>query len=312
MESIGNDRWFVVFNPLAGSSRASHLWKEIEETLKGNGVDYEPFLIKENVYAADFVSEAVRKGYRRFVAVGGDGTLNQVLCGIMSAGPVEGRITLAVIPVGSGNDWIKLYGIPKDHREAAALVAGGRKIPQDVGRAYFPSSGKTFYMMNVGGVGLDAYVCECVNRMKSEGKRGKRIYVEGLLRAFFSYRSRNAKVSCDGVKAYEGKLLSVSVGNGRYTGGGMLQTPHAVPDDGLFDVSIIRHIPFAKLLTKIKKLFNGSLPDDPYVISRRCRSVTVEASPVSLVEMDGEVFGTTGVTFEIVPLAIDVIVPQES
>ena len=91
-----------------------------------------------------------------------------------------------------------------------------------------------------------------------------------------------------------------------------MQTPHAVPDDGLFDVSIIRHIPFVKLLTKIKKLFNGSLPDDPYVISRRCRSVTVEASPVSLVEMDGEVFGTTDVTFEIVPLAIDVIVPRES
>ncbi len=309
MEHTDNDRWFVVFNPLAGSNSASSLWKEIETLLKAKGVDYEPFFIKKDLYAADFVSDAVKNGYRRFVAVGGDGTLNQVLCGIMSAGRFDGRVTLAVIPVGSGNDWIKLYGIPKDYRAAVDLMTEGRKRPQDVGKAVFADSGKTFYFMNVAGAGLDAYVCDCVNRMKSEGKRGKRIYVEGLVKAFFSYKNRNVRVICDGDLVYEGRLLSLSVGNGRYTGGGMLQTPHALPDDGLFDVSIIKAIPAGKLLGKLKKLFDGSLPDDPYVLTRRCSSLRLESSPATLVELDGEVLGRSDALIEIVPDAIDVMIP---
>lgn len=309
MEQAGNDRWFVVFNPMAGSRCASQLLKEIESALLGNGMDYEPFFIKEDIYAADFVAAAVKKGFRRFIAVGGDGTLNQVLCGIMSAGHVEERIVLGVIPVGSGNDWIKLYGIPKDYREAVKVIAGGRRIPQDVGKVTFLSDGKTYYLMNVAGAGLDAYVCECVNRMKSEGKRGRRIYVEGLAKAFFSYKNRNARIFCDGREVYEGRLLSVSVGNGRYTGGGMLQTPDAVPDDGLFDVSVIRAIPFGKLIFKVKKLFNGSLPSDPYVIADRCRSLRIESSPSTLVEVDGEVLGSSPVLIENMNLAIDVMIP---
>lgn len=311
MEQNSKDRWFVVFNPMAGSSKAAFLWKEIAETLYASGVKYESYIIRKNVYAAGQVCEAVKNGFRRFVAVGGDGTINQVLAGLRMSPPTGERLTMAVIPIGSGNDWIKLYGIPKDYREAVRLIAGdGLSRGQDIGNALFVSSGKRSYMMNIAGVGLDAYVCDVVNKMKSEGKRGKRIYVEGLARAFFSYKCRKAKVFCDGEPVYQGKMLSLSIGNGRYTGGGMLQTPDAIPDDGLFDICIIKHIPFGKLIFKVKKLFDGTLPSDPYVIMKRCRSVRVEAEPESLVEIDGEVLGSTPVLFENEHLAIDVIVPR--
>lgn len=186
MEQNSKDRWFVVFNPMAGSSKAAFLWKEIAETLYASGVKYESYIIRKNVYAAGQVCEAVKNGFRRFVAVGGDGTINQVLAGLRMSPPTGERLTMAVIPIGSGNDWIKLYGIPKDYREAVRLIAGdGLSRGQDIGNALFVSSGKRSYMMNIAGVGLDAYVCDVVNKMKSEGKRGKRIYVEGLARAFF-------------------------------------------------------------------------------------------------------------------------------
>lgn len=303
------NRWLVVVNPMAGSHSAGKAWREISSLLHAQGINYEEFLVRPKLFASKYVAEAIGRGCRKVVAVGGDGTVHQVLTGIMNASCQE-RVTVAVIPVGSGNDWIKLYGIPKDFRKAVSLIGGGFTLSQDVGVVTMLScKNKHSYMMNVGGVGLDAYVCRRVNLMKAEGKRGKMIYLKGLVDEYFRYRSVNAVVSCDGEKTYSGRMLSMSIGNGKYSGGGMQQTPDAKPDDGLFDVTIISHIPWWKILFKAKKLFDGSITHDPCVVFGRCSNVKVETSPGSLVEVDGEIVGMTPVSFELKRLAIDVVVP---
>lgn len=312
--SFPEDRWLVVVNPMAGSHSAGKMWREVSALLDAEGVNYEEFQIRPDIFASDYVSDAVGKGCRKIVAVGGDGTVHQVLTGIMNCDiPSDRRVKVAVIPVGSGNDWIKLYGIPKDFRKAVKLISEGFAKAQDVGVVTMLSNKRRHsYMMNVGGVGLDAYVCRRVNLMKSEGKRGKMIYLKGLIDEYFRYKSVNAVVTCDGEKKFSGRMLSLSVGNGRFSGGGMQQTPDALPDDGLFDVTIIRHIPWWKILSKAGKLFSGSITKDPCVVFRRCSSVKVETSPGSLIEVDGEIVGMTPVSFEIRHLAIDVVVPGGS
>lgn len=303
------ERWFVVVNPLAASGRAESMWKDISSLLAQYGIPYEVFVIDSTSYAAPHVACAIEQGYRKFIAVGGDGTIHQVLKGFKSARAVTGDVILGVIPAGSGNDWIRMYGIPKDAESAVRLIAAGHTIRQDIGKITFGDEGNSDYMMNVAGVGLDACVCDRVNRMKALGKKGKLIYVNGLLSAFADYRCSEVRVVCDGKTVFEGKMLSMSVGNGRYSGGGMMQTPDACPDDGLLDVSIIPALPLWKIAIKAHNLFNGKLSSVREVVSCRCRSLLVESSVTLPVEVDGEAAGTTPLVFDVEPGAINIIVP---
>lgn len=308
---MNEDTWFVVVNPMAGSNGAGRVWAEISGEMDRLGICYETYMVTAETFARDRVVKAVAEGFRRFVAVGGDGTVHQVLTGMRMCPHGTPVLTLAVIPAGSGNDWVRLWGIPRNFHDAVSLLVNGRSVPQDVGRVCLEGGDGTS-MMNVAGAGLDAYVCNTVNAMKSEGKRGKMLYIKALVKAYLRYRSLHARIVCDGHVVHEGPLLSVSVGNGRFSGGGMKQTPLARPDDGLFDVTVIKAMSFWKILGKVRKLFDGTIAGDPCVVSCRCRCVNIECTPSSLVEVDGEICGCTPAAFEVEPLAVNVVVPQEA
>ena len=327
--------WYAVVNVFAASKKAGAIWLKAEAVLQEKGVSFISEMTGDHGNAMDLASEACAKGYRNFIAVGGDGTIHDVLEGIMffvESQRLAGEelslsdFTLAVIPVGSGNDWIKSTGGPKDVLKAASLLADGIIRKQDVVKVSlmdpcsFPEEKvvKVSYMANVGGVGLDADVCERVNRAKSSGKRGKRLYVSALIYNIIHRVPVFSGVFCDGKKVFDGAFLSMSFGIGKYSGGGMRQTPDAEMDDGLLDMTIIPDLPIMTIAKEAPKLFTGTFLTVKELVTSRSRSIIVvpydenlpcKTVPGCLVEVDGEVVGRSPVKFEVMDGQINILCP---
>lgn len=307
--------WLVVVNVFAASRKAGSVWKKAAVMLEQSGIRYTARFTGGQDNAIAISRKAAAEGYRRFLAVGGDGTVHDVLNGMAeyvyspdTEGTAISDFTLGVLPVGSGNDWVRSTGIPLDLRTATTLIASAHIGKQDVVRV---TAGDTVsYMANVGGVGLDARVCEIVNRKKEQGRRGKKLYVSAL---FYCIRHRvpvRARIICDGKDVFDGKYLSIAFGVGKYSGGGMRQTPLAVLGDGLLDVTVIPDIPLLTIAKEVPKLFTGTFHTVDVLTQARCREVVVlpeteaDAEPV---EVDGEVVGRAPVRMEVMPDQINVI-----
>lgn len=317
------DKWSAIVNSFAASSKAASLWRRAEDRLRSDGIYFETYFTGESGNATTLAYNACSNGCRKLLAVGGDGTVHDVLGGIMAfvnqdtSATLE-DFTLAVIPVGSGNDWIKTAGVPKDIVEAAALLKNGTVSKQDVVKVSLldPSAlpeqnvKEVSYMANVGGVGLDARVCEMVNAAKKQGKRGKILYLSALVYNIIHRSSLFAKVVCDGKEIFTGAYLSMAFGIGKYSGGGMRQTPGAVPDDGLLDMTIIPDLPLLKIAKEASKLFDGRFLTVPELVTARSRSILVlPEDDNALVEVDGEVIGAAPVRFDILEHQLNILIP---
>ena len=316
--------WFAVVNPHAGSGKMLSLWKNAEERLRHRGITCEYHTTGNRHHATELACSAARKGFRRFIAAGGDGTVHEMLDGIMRGIAVlqaEGMtadlsdFTLAVIPIGSGNDWIRSHGVPCDAGIAAELIADGSFAAQDIVRVISPGiSGpgrkqEPSYMINIGGIGLDARICERVNLQKDAGKSGRLLYVNSLIHNLIHSKIFRVSVICDGKSFYEGKCLSIAFGIGKYSGGGFRQTPEAVMDDGLLDVTVIPPIPVSDMPRAALRLVDGSFLTQKQVLSAKARKV--EVLPLDdcceIMETDGEIIGTVPVCLEVLPSKLNVL-----
>ena len=314
------ERWLVIVNVFAASQKAGSIWKRSAAYMEAEGIAYEARYTGGEYNATELARKACAEGFRRFVAVGGDGTVHDIINGIAGYSDDNSvklsEFTLAVVPLGSGNDWVRTFGISKNIRSAVRLLKEGRVARQDMVKvSLLNSSGvetKTKYMANIAGIGLDARVCEIVNRKKKQGYRGKKLYVSAL---FYCIRHRvpvAAKVICDGQTVFDGKYLSMAFGTGKYSGGGMRQTPLAVPDDGLIDVTIIPDIPMSIIARKVITLFTGTFHTVKQLTLARGAEVVVlplgQADREPL-EVDGEVVGRVPARFKVLEEQLNVMVP---
>lgn len=316
--------WLAVMNVYAASRKAGSVWKTAESMLNKAGVPYEVMFTGNGDNAVSISQKAAAMGYRSFIAVGGDGTVHDVLNGIMSAidtGVCNADIsefTLGVLPVGSGNDWVKSTGIPCDVRAAVNVISAGRTARQDIVKASILTSDHPFlprnvsYMVNVGGVGLDARVCEIVNRKKKQGRGGKQLYVSALVHCIRHRVPAKVRIICDGEVVFDGNCLSVAFGIGKYSGGGMRQTPLAVLDDGYLDVTVIPDIPLLTIAKEVPRLFTGTFHKVAALTQARCREVILipeKGADPEPVELDGEVVGNAPVKLEVLERQINILVP---
>lgn len=319
--------WFAVINVFAASKKAASNWKKAESVLKEKNIVFHGSRTGKGGNASELTFDACVAGYRRFVAVGGDGTVHDVLNGIgafvdwsADSGKAVGfsEFTLSVIPLGSGNDWIKSLGIPNDITKAVEALNTGVVSRQDVVRvsvldpSFLPEENvvTVSYMANVGGVGLDAKVCEKVNAAKRRGKRGKILYVISLLQALKERVPSFVKIFADGKLVYDGTYFSIAFGVGKYSGGGMRQTPEAVLDDGLLDMTIIPDVALGRIAREVFRLFTGSFLKIPEVIPVKSRCVTVipyDGEHVQPVEVDGEIIGRAPVKLEVLASQLNVM-----
>ena len=254
----------------------------------------------------------MREGYRKLLVVGGDGAMHEVLNGLYSQDEVRpSDVTLGLIPVGSGNDWSRLHKIPSDYEAAVDLIADAERHTrvQDVARVDTLMDGKPYcrHMMNIGGLGFDSEVCHRFDLAKERGHAGDRQYLKSLLSGFLSYKCLKFRVSVDGQEFYRGPAFSVALGIGKYCGGGMMQTPEAIPDDGLIDVTVVGKVSKLQFLHKVPSLFRGDIFKNKEVIHTRGRQVDISAAPYSYMEVDGEPVGITPVHVAVIPAGVKVV-----
>ena len=308
------DRWFAIVNPVAGNGKGLTDWPQISKMLRDNHIAFDFVFTEKKFHAIELAVEAVSGGYRRVIVVGGDGTIHEVVNGIMIQQEVPSTsVLLAVIAVGTGNDWIRMFGIPRKYSDAIRAIVDGHSFLQDIAQVSYYKCNVQHrrYMANVAGLGFDASVNKYYNRLKDEGRRGNWIYKWGMFKVILGFKTTRMKVAIDGQTVMDQPVFSSTIGIGKYNGGGMMQMPHAIADDGLLDVTLIRKMSKLRVLANFRSLYNGKIYNIPKISHRRGRRIEVESYPESAIEVDGEALGYSPFTFEVIDRAVQVVVSQK-
>ena len=309
------EKWIMIANPTAASASGLERWKECEKLLKDGGLEVETLLTQHAGHAIDLVQEAAANGARKFIAVGGDGTIHEVMTGLLRFSDAKSvdmaDFTLAVLPAGTGNDWIRTPGIPEDLEAAAKCIVAGKTGKEDVVRVTFENG--VFCMANIGGIGTDADICYNTNNLKKKGHKGSFLYTMVAPYSILSRKRRKVEIVLDGESVFKGLLFSATIGNGMYRGGGLTQTE--VPnrwDDGLLETTILGDVNHVKGLQVMLHCTTGDLAVQPEVISRRFKKMEVKPVGGSIpdkVELDGELPGVLPMTLELTGQQINIIIP---
>jgi diacylglycerol kinase (ATP) len=256
----------------------------------------------------ELAQQAVAGGARLVVAVGGDGTLNEVVNGVAGC-----DVDLATIPLGTGMDFVRTHGIPTSFDDAVRVALTGAPRTIDAGRVRYRTWGgedAERWFANVGSVGMSGAVAQRVNGM-SKVLGGKATFFYALTRVFFEWENTDVTVKLDDCER-RGRMHDVVVANGVWHGGGMMLAPGAEPDDGLFDVVLIGDVGKVDFLTTAPKIYRGKHVAHPKVDVVRSARVEVDAAERLPIEVEGEQVGTTPAVFEIVPGALRVRVPAST
>lgn len=319
------DCWYAIVNPNAGSGKTLAEWRKTEKLLYEKHINYTFVSPESPSDARAKVQQACKDGYRRFIAVGGDGTVHQTLNSIVSCVSIPDSslaledFYLAVLPIGSGNDWMRSRNIPREHESIIELIASGSFAPQDIARVDVLEPGcgsekitNTAFMVNVGGYSFDANICEKVNFQKAHGVTGKMIYVSALKNTAFRQECSDTKVICDGITVYDGPVYTMSFGNGKYSGGGLCQTPSAVMDDGKLDIMLAPKFPKWRLLFEIRKLLTGRIEEISFLKFFKASEILLEPhAQGQLMEVDGEIVGRAPVRIKIMQGRINALHRQK-
>ena len=304
-------KWFVVVNPNAGNRKISRDWKKISTLLENAAFDFDYAITECALHAIDLTKKAISNGFRKFIAVGGDGTLNEVVNGFFLQKDVGvEELQIGLIPVGTGNDWGRMYGIPNDYKKAIRVIAKGETFVQDVGRiSYFKGEDMhSRYFVNIAGMGFDALVAQKTNRQKAEGKGNALAYFYNLFTGLVEFKPAVTDFYVDG-KKFSFNTFSVSVGICRYNGGGMKQLPEAIPDDGLLDMTIIKKIGLGTVFAQLRNLYTGTFIRHPKVATFRGSNIRIHSRRKGfLMEADGESLGDSPFEVSIVTRALKTVI----
>jgi YegS/Rv2252/BmrU family lipid kinase len=305
--NLPDEMWYVVVNPNAGNRKIARDWEKIHTMLEQAGFKFEYVLTERMLQAIALTTQAVQRGIRRFIAVGGDGTFNEVVNGIFTQTKVPVLdFTVGIIPVGTGNDWGRMFEIPADYQQAIDVIKQRKTFVQDVGVVNYRDNGslRIRYFVNIAGMGFDAMVAQKTNQQKADGKGSAFSYFINLFTSLFEYKPRIIEVTIDSTR-YSFNIFSMSVGICRFNGGGMKQLPHAIPDDGLLDITIIKKIGLGTLLAQLRNLYTGTFIKHPKVAIFTARKVTVQSRKIGfMMEADGESLGVAPLEITLLPRAL--------
>ena len=300
-----SDTVFLV-NPAAQGGSVGRRWPELAHRAAALGLSGDALLSERPGQLGELAKRAVEQGASLLVAVGGDGTVNEVVQGLAGRDGAE----LAVIPRGTGWDFARTYRIPRRLEDAVAVARDGRTRAIDLGRARYrdwEGSEAESYFANVASAGMSGAIAKRANET-SKAFGGKISYAWATLTVFARWRNDEVRVTVDG-EARTGRMHDVVVANGRFFGGGMMICPDAEPDDGLFDVLLIGDLTKRDLLPTLPKTYRGRHLPHPKAELLRGAVVEVDAPEPLPVELDGEQPGTTPIRLEVVPEALRLRVP---
>ena len=288
----------VIMNPNAGSA-------EEASTLQAALADRPDMTTKETSYAGqakEFAQQAASLDYHTVVAAGGDGTINEVVNGLVSASP---QLRLGIVPLGTGNDLARTLGIPLDPLAALQLLETREERRLDLMR--LETAGRVVYGINVAAGGFTGQMNEeLTDDLKASW--GPLAYILGAIKVLPNLTDYETLVRWENGQHERFEALNVIVANGRTAAGGFQVAPTANPEDGLLDVVVIRSVSLLDLASLSAQFLAGLYLESPYVVHRQVRSVSVSSQPGMWFNVDGELLTKEALTFSVQPRALRVVV----
>jgi diacylglycerol kinase (ATP) len=306
----------VIVNPHAAGGKALRRWPELAPVLRARlGPVTARFTCAAGagtILAREFLDE----GYTFLVAVGGDGTINEVANGMLEhAGRAPLGVRLGILTLGTGGDFQRTLAIPSGIEEAIEVLATGVPMSLDVGWASFTGhdgSAQQRYFLNVASFGMGGEVAARSRRtLRLLG--GRTSFLWATFRVLLAYRGRRVHLELDGQPAGgEFRVTNVAVGNGRYHGGGMHPCPTAIPNDGILEVTVIEYMKMFELARGLHVLYSDDIYRHPKVRHLRARRLAARSEEVTQIEMDGEPLGRLPLEITLLEQRLPVVVPRSS
>jgi diacylglycerol kinase (ATP) len=295
---------FVV-NPRSAGGRTMKRWKNTEIMLKSERVGgYHVAYTSKVAEATQITREAIKEGYQHIIAVGGDGTTNEVLNGFYENGQkIAASSYFSFLATGTGSDFQRMFP-DHDYKEAIfSIIRRERIIHCDTVRVTYTSwdkTGESRYYINTADLGIGAETCMRVNQ-NSKQLGGFLTFLSAAIRTLFAHQNFQAQVLVDGIKVFSGSTPEIVAANGRFFGGGIMIAPEAEIGDGLLDLIIIEDISKGKFLLSMPAAYRGKHIRQSCVKTYQGRRVDITCSQAVPLETDGETPGTSNASFEILP-----------
>jgi len=297
--------WYIICNPTSGGGIKPDRLQHILDIFKQYSIDFEFVKTQYAHHEKELVQKAIQKGYVKFVCMGGDGTIHHMINGIMSQHYVKtDQIKMAVIPTGTGNDWVRHHKIPSTPKKAIYLLVKNNFIYQDIGKISLTDCNTDVYFNNAAGIGFDAFV---VKQSVLYRKWGSLAYLISALKNFKRYALGKIVYTLNS-KHQESYIFLISIGICRYSGGGMQLTDFKNHKNGFFDVTIIRSIRFYRILSQIINLYNGNIAKVKEVHCTHATGLMVHHNSSCFIQADGELIGKGKAEFNLIPKAIQFII----
>lgn len=309
---ITSEHWAIIINPKSGKKKFRNQRKYLFLTLKHAGITFDYKVTKFAGHAIKIAKMFAEKHYQNFIVLGGDGTMSEVINGIFSAN-IENTSSLkiALIPRGTGNDWGRFWGLTRDYKHSIDVFLKGKLQSIDIGKVEYNMEGEqeTHFFINSVGLGLDAAVVNLTHRLKEIFGSHSFMYTVALLGAVFNYKAHKVIIRSK-EKSINENMFTMNIANGCYSGGGMKQTPNALPYDGLLDVMMAKKPNFFDIIGALRRLFNGKLLEHPIILSFQTQNLEVMCDDNALLEADGIIVnGLSPYKINILPSAIQMVIP---
>lgn len=296
---------YLVVNPHSANGQTGRRWAEISARVTRALGEVSVGFTRSALDATRLTREALRQGYELVVAVGGDGTINEVTNGFFEGdgSVVRDGAALGVLPLGTGGDFRRTFGWDLHLETNIARLKGEGTQPFDVGRVeYATAEGarEWRYFANIASCGVSGDISQVVNAT-SKALGGRLSFVWGTVKGLTRYTNRPVRFRLDGGEWQGGNVTCLAVANGRYFGSGMCVAPNASTSDGLFDVTVWSDYTLKDFIFKSPSIYNGDHLKWDRTRALRGRTVEVESDFPLLLEVDGEVPGQLPARFDLLP-----------
>lgn len=302
--------WHIILNANANEKKSEQNWQEVNTLLQKYCILHEVHRVARPGEGIATAKSLCESGIRHIVAAGGDGTVNEVVNGILTSGCDTKEVYLAVLPMGRGNDWVRTHHYPNHIEEVIRLWEQGRFMQHDVGKVTTQTSDNqkvSRYFINIAGFGFDADVIYDVTYHKPRFG-GSAVYVLSLLKTLFSHKPTPVEVTADGNFRFNGEVFMVIAAICKYNGSGICEAKYAVPDDGLIDLIVVPKLRIIQVIAHLMDMFSGDHIDKIKTIRKTLATdITITSPQLLRAETEGELLTFGNYRIEVIPNAINTL-----
>lgn len=295
-------KMMVIVNPVSANNRTGKLWPGYQERLKQAGIEFETVYTEYPRHAMSLAAEGLAKGFKRVMAVGGDGTANEVINGLLKREDLmTPQFGLIIFSQGTGCDYIKSLGISNQLEDIIKIIKEGTTRLVDLGLVTYvtqESKAESRYFINLANLGIGAETVYLVNK-STKFLGGFWTYLFGVLRAVFTYHNKQVRLVIDDHQILNEKINSVMVAKGEYVGGGIKIAPGSRLDNGKFKLIVLGNFGKLEIIANLAKAYRGLHLSHPKVSQFWGSRVSLESSEKMMIELDGEIVGFLPAHFEI-------------